>query len=612
MNTINNIQPASQNGISDSGALPQGLGQNSISSHEQALGSRTAVGAQSLSPELDHTTHARQQALSDWWRGAVIYQVYPRSFLDTNGDGIGDLAGIIKKLDYISSLGVDALWISPFFKSPMKDYGYDISDFRQVDPMFGSLDDFDQLIKTARDYGLKVMIDQVLNHTSDQHQWFKESRSSRDNPKADWYVWADAREDGSPPNNWLSIFGGSAWEWDEHRQQYFFHNFLRSQPDLNFHNEQLRAQVLEELEFWLQRGVDGFRLDAINFCYHDKELKDNPAKPAHERLGRGFSPDNPYAAQYHYYDNTQAENLGFLQSIRALLDNYPGTVALGEINSEDSLATLAEYTQGDNRLHMGYSFELLSDEFSADYIRSTVSDLEKTLGDGWPCWAISNHDVTRVVSRWGNGKDNEQFSKLALSLAASLRGTLCVYQGEELGLTEAELEKHQLRDPYGLEFWPEFKGRDGCRTPIPWDASKQAAGFSVAEPWLPVANEHLASCITKQHVDQNSVLNYYRGFLRWRASHPALLHGAIRFYDAADDLLVFERFTADSRTLACFNLSEHAVSWMIPEGLLKTYQGGFNKPVFRSMGVSRNAGDPNKTGETNLEFDTYGFCFFDQ
>ncbi len=252
-----------------------------------------------------------------WWRGAVIYQIYPRSYLDTNGDGVGDLPGIIERLDYVASLGVDAIWVSPFFKSPMADFGYDIADYRDVDPLFGTLDDFDRLLAKAHALGLKVMIDQVFSHTSADHAWFRESREDRSNPKADWYVWADAREDGTPPNNWLSIFGGVAWQWEPRRRQYYLHNFLASQPDLNFHNPEVQQATLDYVKFWLDRGVDGFRLDSINFCFHDPALRDNPAKPMELRLGRGFSPDNPYAFQYHYYNNTQPENLGFLHDLRA-------------------------------------------------------------------------------------------------------------------------------------------------------------------------------------------------------------------------------------------------------------------------------------------------------
>ena len=294
-----------------------------------------------------------------WWRGAVIYEIYPRSFLDSNGDGVGDLPGILQRLDYVAEIGVDAIWIAPFFRSPMADFGYDVADYRAVDPLFGTMADFDRLLARAHQLGLKVMIDQVLSHTSSEHEWFRESRQSRDNPKSDWYVWADPKPDGTPPNNWLSIFGGVAWRWEPRRRQYYLHNFLSSQPDLNFHQPQLRQAVLDNVRFWLDKGVDGLRLDAINFCYHDQALRDNPPKPPTERKTRGFSPENPYAYQYHLYDNTQPENLQFLGELRALLDEYPNTAALAEISSEDSIATTAEYTSG-NRLHMGYSFELLS------------------------------------------------------------------------------------------------------------------------------------------------------------------------------------------------------------------------------------------------------------
>ncbi|WP_300581376.1 alpha-amylase family glycosyl hydrolase, partial [uncultured Pseudoalteromonas sp.] len=448
-------------------------------------------------------------AQKQWYKGAVIYQVYPRSFQDTNGDGIGDIKGIIDRIDYIKSLGVDAIWVSPFFKSPMKDFGYDISDYRDIDPLFGNLDDFDELIAQAHQRDIKIIIDQVLSHTSDQHQWFLDSREDKINDKADWYVWADAKPDGTQPNNWLSIFGGPAWQWEPRRGQYYLHNFLTEQPDLNFHNPEVRKAVLDNVEFWLKKGVDGFRLDAINFCYHDAQLRDNPAKPPEKRQGRGFSEDNPYAFQYHYYNNTQPENLTFMQDIRALLNKYPGTVALGEISSEDSLATMAEYTSGGDKLHMGYSFELLTNDYSAEYIRTTVSTLEQRMTEGWPCWAFSNHDVERVASRWS--KDNiinPQQCKMLTALLASLRGSVCMYQGEELGLGEAEVAFEDLQDPYGITFWPNFKGRDGCRTPMPWDAADaEQAGFSTVKPWLPVGDAHKSVAVNTQDQDKDSILN---------------------------------------------------------------------------------------------------------
>ncbi|MFZ5658050.1 MAG: alpha-glucosidase family protein [Pseudomonadota bacterium] len=488
-----------------------------------------------------------------WWRGAVIYQIYPRSFLDTNGDGIGDLPGIIEKLDYVAGLGVDAIWISPFFKSPMADFGYDIADPRAVDPMFGMLDDFDRLLAKAHSLGLKVMIDQVLSHTSDQHDWFRESRQSRDNARADWYVWADARPDGTPPNNWLSIFGGVAWRWEPRRCQYYLHNFLSSQPDLNFHNPAVREAQLDNLRFWLDRGVDGFRLDSINFCFHDAQLRDNPPKPEHLRTGRGFAADNPYAFQYHYYNNTQPENLAVLEDVRALMDRYPDVAALGEISSEDSLATMAEYVRP-GRLHMGYSFELLTDDFSAAYIRGTVERLEASMADGWPCWAISNHDVRRAVTRWGGDAAGDALARQLVALVCSLRGSVCLYQGEELGLPEADVPFELLQDPYGIAFWPNFKGRDGCRTPMPWDGGAQA-GFTEGAPWLPVAATHHPRSVAKQEADPQSVLNAVRAFLRWRRTQPALVEGDIRFLDTPEPVLAFVREHEGQRLLVAFNLS---------------------------------------------------------
>jgi alpha-glucosidase len=497
-----------------------------------------------------------------WWRGAVIYQIYPRSFKDTNGDGVGDLSGIIEKLDYIASLGIDAIWIAPFFKSPMKDFGYDVSDYRKVDPLFGTMEDFEHLLRRAHDLGLKVMIDQVLSHTSSEHEWFCESRQSRDNEKSEWYVWADAKADGSPPNNWLSIFGGIAWTWEPRRRQYYLHNFLSSQPDLNFHNPAVRRAVLENVKFWLDKGVDGFRLDAINFCFHDSLLRDNPPKPAERRTGRGFTADNPYAYQYHYYNNTQPENLGFLEELRALFDRYPDAASLGEIASEDSLATMAEYTSA-NRLHMGYSFELLTETFSVSHIRHTVEQLESRIEEGWPCWALSNHDVSRVLTRWGGADAPRQLANLLTGLLCCLRGSVCIYQGEELGLTEASIPYHSLQDPYGVAFWPTFKGRDGCRTPIPW-TDADAAGFTDVKPWLPVPDDHRFLSVNKQDPDRNSVLNAFRAFLRWRQAWISLRVGDIQFIDIDDRVLAFTRSHDDETMIVVFNLSSQSVTTSLP------------------------------------------------
>ena len=512
-------------------------------------------------------------AQQQWYKGAVIYQVYPRSFQDTNGDGIGDLKGIISRIDYIKSLGVDAIWISPFFKSPMKDFGYDISDYRDIDPLFGDLNDFDELIAQAHQRDIKIIIDQVLSHTSDQHQWFLDSREDKTNDKSDWYVWADSKPDGTQPNNWLSIFGGPAWQWEPRRGQYYLHNFLTEQPDLNFHNPDVRKAVLDNVEFWLKKGVDGFRLDAINFCYHDAQLRDNPAKPKDKRQGRGFSEDNPYAFQYHYYNNTQPENIEFMQDIRALLNKYPGAVSLGEISSEDSLATMAQYTQGGDKLHMGYSFELLTDDYSSEYIRTTVQTLEQQMTEGWPCWAFSNHDVERVASRWSdNGEINPAQCKMLTALLASLRGSVCMYQGEELGLGEANVAFEDLQDPYGITFWPNFKGRDGCRTPIPWENEQvDYAGFSENKPWLPVDTAHKSQSVAEQNSDKNSILNAYREFMAWRKTQAVMITGDIEFIQTAEPILAFYRTLNNEKMLCVFNLSAQQARLSLPVAITKAY-----------------------------------------
>ncbi|MBS0225921.1 MAG: alpha-glucosidase [Proteobacteria bacterium] len=497
-----------------------------------------------------------------WWRGAVIYQIYPRSFRDSNGDGIGDLPGITAHLDHVAALGADAIWISPFFTSPMADFGYDIADFRGVDPIFGTLADFDVVVKRAHALGLKVMIDQVLSHCSIEHPWFRESRKSRDNPKADWFVWADAKPDGSPPNNWLSIFGGVAWRWEPRRGQYYLHNFLSDQPQLNFHQPAVRQAQLDNLRFWMDRGVDGFRLDSINFCFHDAQLRDNPAKPIEARAGRGFSPDNPYAFQYHWYNNTQPETPLFLEELRQSMDAHGEIAALGEISSEDSLATMAEYVTP-KRLHMGYSFELLTDDFSAAHIRGTVETLEAKLQGGWPCWALSNHDVQRVASRWGGAHPHPHLARQLVALVCSLRGSVCLYQGEELGLPEADVPFEALQDPYGKTFWPNFKGRDGCRTPLPWSAEADA-GFGAPRPWLPIADAHRAMSVAAQEADAGSTLHASRAFLAWRKGQPAVVEGAIRFLEAPEPILALERAENGERMLMVFNLSANPVEWNLP------------------------------------------------
>ncbi|WP_295531821.1 alpha-amylase family glycosyl hydrolase [uncultured Pseudacidovorax sp.] len=512
---------------------------------------------------------------TNWWRGAVIYQIYPRSFMDSNGDGIGDLPGITARLDHVAQLGADAVWISPFFRSPMKDFGYDVADYRDVDPIFGTLADFDALLARAHALGLKVIIDQVLSHTSDQHAWFAQSRSSRDNARADWYVWADPRPDGTPPNNWLSVFGGSAWQWDARRRQYYLHSFLAEQPDLNFHCPAVQDALLAEVRFWCERGVDGFRFDACNHQFHDAQLRDNP--PAAQADIDGVSTvraENPYAMQRHLHDKSQPENLAFLERVRALLDAH-GAVALGEVGDENAPPIMARYTEAGRRLHMAYSFSLLTSEHSARHLRAQVQALEDalTLTGGWGCWAVSNHDVPRVATRWsaGRGPDAAR-DRLWLALLVSLRGSASLYQGEELGLPEADVPFERLQDPYGRAFWPEFKGRDGCRTPMPWHTDGVHGGFSTGAPWLPVDAAHLPLAVDRQSADARSMLAYSRALLHWRRSQPLLRTGAQRFVDAPEPVLHLVRSAgtvpaADPDLHALFNLSPEPQTLALPAPL---------------------------------------------
>jgi alpha-glucosidase len=500
----------------------------------------------------------------DWWRGAVIYQVYPRSYQDSTGDGIGDLKGVTPRLDHIASLGVDAIWVSPFFKSPMADMGYDVSDYRDVDPMFGTLADFDAMLARAHELGLRIIIDQVLSHTSDQHAWFRESRATRANPKSDWYVWADAKPDGTAPNNWLSIFGGPAWEWDGTRMQYYMHSFLASQPDINFHSAEACDALLDAMRFWLDRGVDGFRLDACNHYFHDARLRDNPPM---KRSGALDVPEtNPYAFQEHKYDKTQPENLPFLKRIRALLEEYPGTVAVGEVGDGDrSPATVGLYTSGGDTLHFCYTFDLFGSEFTPKFFRETVTKFLDASADGWVCWALSNHDVMRHVSRFARpGDDLNRIGRLALAILVALRGTICLYQGEELALPEAELAFEDLRDPYGIRFWPAFKGRDGCRTPMPWAKGADHAGFSTAKPWLPIPDAHKARAVDALESDRRSVLHFYREALAYRRSSAALQCGDIAFIDAPADILAFTRSAGGETVLCLYNMSREPLDWPLP------------------------------------------------
>ena len=504
---------------------------------------------------------------NNWWRGGVIYQIYPRSFADSNADGVGDIPGITARLDHVARLGADAIWLSPVFKSPMDDFGYDVSDYCDIDPMFGTLGDFKALVHRAHELGLKVIIDQVLSHTSSQHPWFEQSRSSRDNPKADWYVWADAKPDGTPPNNWLSIFGGSAWQWDTRRCQYYMHNFLTSQPDLNFHNPAVIAALLETVKFWLELGVDGFRLDTAPFYFHDAQLRDNPPRTQRGGSDPALNEVNPYGWQAHVYDKERPENIAFLQQLRALVDQYPNTTLVGEIGTDDSIATLAEYTRGPDRLHMAYSFDLLGSEKSSRYLHGLLQRFGEKSEGGWPSWALSNHDCERVGTRWGGASRDERLLRLAAVFQMTLRGSPCIYQGDELGLPEAQLRFEDLRDPFGIEMWPEFKGRDGCRTPMPWSATAPDMGFGsgAQRPWLPLTEAYRPLAVDVQEARADSHLNFYRALLNWRRTQPTLVHGDQVMLPAHDQVLGYWRVQGADRVLCLLNFSDRPASVALPD-----------------------------------------------
>ena len=507
-----------------------------------------------LRPVRTSTTRVERK----WWQGAAIYQVYPHSFADSNGDGIGDLRGITEHLDHIASLGVAALWLSPFFTSPMKDFGYDIADFTDVDPIFGTLADFDCLIERAHALQLRVIIDQVFSHTSDQHAWFRESRSSRDSEHADWYVWADPKPDGSPPSNWQSVFGGPAWAWDARRGQYFLHNFLAEQPDLNVHNPAVQDALLSCARFWLDRGVDGFRLDAINYLMHDPALRDNPPAPANHRPRT-----RPIDFQLPVFNKSHADIPRFIERIREVVDRYADRFTVAEVGGVNSEAEMKLFISGNARFHTAYGFNFLhADRLTPALVERAINAWPPTEG-GCPSWAFSNHDAPRAVTRWARAEDRAAMARLTVLLLACMRGNIFIYQGEELGLPQAPIAFDQLRDPEAIANWPLTLGRDGARTPMPWVANHSPPAR--LKPWLPIPAEHLSLAADVQERDSDSQLAYTRRVLALRKRSEALATGTIRVLEASESILAFERSTAGQTLLCVFNLSAEARSWQPPE-----------------------------------------------
>jgi alpha-glucosidase len=488
-------------------------------------------------------------AAHDWWRGAAIYQIYPRSFADSNGDGIGDLAGITARLDHVASLGVDAIWLSPFFTSPMRDFGYDVADYCGVDPVFGTLADFDALVQRARSLKLKVIIDQVYSHSSDRHAWFQESRSSRDGAKSDWYVWADAKPDGSPPNNWQSVFGGPAWTWSARRGQYYLHNFLPEQPDLNVHNRAVQDALLDVARFWLDRGVDGFRIDAINFAMHDPQLRDNPPAVDGGKRTRSFD------FQQHLYNQSHPDIVKFLERLRTVTDSYGGRLTLAEVGGDHALSEMQAFTAGKGRLNSAYGFDFLyAEKLTPELVAQAMKDWPESAG--WPTWAFENHDASRALSRWIDDEHRDAFARVKMLLLCSLRGSIILYQGEELGLPQVDVPYERLQDPEAIANWPHTLSRDGARTPMPWRADAPNLGFSGGEPWLPLGASHRALAADRQDSDPASILAFTRQCLALRDAHPALRHGSIEIVEAGPQRLVFDRKYGRESLRCTFNLAE--------------------------------------------------------
>ncbi|MGL5838205.1 MAG: alpha-amylase family glycosyl hydrolase [Sphingorhabdus sp.] len=506
-----------------------------------------------------------------WWQGASLYQIYPLSFSDSNGDGWGDLPGIISRLDYVASLGVDGIWISPFFRSAWTDFGYDTIDQKQVDPRMGTLADFDRLVARAHDLGLKVLIDQVYTYTSNQHPWFIESRSSPDNPKADWYVWADAKPDGGPPNNWQSIFGGAAWAWDAERRCYYMTHFLPEMPHLRVERPDVQQELLSIGKYWLDRGVDGFRLDVINLAVVDEKLRDNPIR-------RNPNPVVPAQRQEEIYNSSRVQALEFAGRIRKLVDAEPDRFLLGEIAGHEPMATARAYTKGKIGLHSAY-FVLGADSatISAITLRTELEAWNNDQ-DGWPTWSVSNHDIMRAATRVGDGLPTDALAPMLIALLIAARGTALFYQGDELGLPDAMLPYDQLRDPASRRYYPDFLQRDGARTPMPWERTAPQAGFTSGVAWLPIPEAHVARAADGQEHEQNSVLNQTRQLIALRKSESALRDGTMAFVDSPAPVLHCVRADESGRIDCLFNISAQSVEIdaLIPAGSMQLAAHGLH------------------------------------
>lgn len=480
-----------------------------------------------------------------WWKHGIIYQIYPRSFQDSNADGIGDLPGITSRLAYLQDLGVDALWLSPIYPSPDVDFGYDVSDYRNIDPKYGTLKDFDKLLAEAHKRKLRIILDLVFSHTSDRHPWFIESQKSKQNPYHDWYIWSDPAPDGKPPNNWLSNFGGSAWRYNAKLNQYYYHMFYPEQPDLNWRNPAVRTEMLDVMRFWLDRGVDGFRLDVFNNFFKDAMLRDNPRA---EKPGI-----RPFEWQQHLFDTAQPEMYPLLEEMRALLDTYPERYAVGETFLVNTVK--ARTYIGENKFHAGFDFSYTRTPWNARRFGHAIQYWDALHGDeAWPNWVLNNHDISRSASRYNADRDDSKLKLLSL-MHLTLRGTPYLYYGEEIGMRDIKVKHSQIQDPVGRRYWPFYKGRDVCRSPMQWDNTSNA-GFSKHRPWLHLHPDFPNRNQAAQSKDPDSLFNFYKAVIALRKAHPALHAGSITLVEQENPhLLVYERQSAEDRIFVVLNFS---------------------------------------------------------
>jgi alpha-glucosidase len=517
-----------------------------------------------------------------WWKHGIIYHIYPRSFQDSNGDGIGDIRGIIRRLGYLKDLGIDGIWISPMYRSPMIDFGYDVSDYREIDPIFGTMEDFRELLEKAHESGIKLILDMILNHTSDQHPWFLESASSLYNPKRNWYIWKEGIM-GSRPNNWKSAVGGSAWKLDDQTGEYYLHSFFDQQPDLNWRDPELPGVFFEEMKFWLDMGVDGFRLDVINLVAKDKKFRDNPVLMGIPAL------------QKHVYTRNRKKSVTIVTMIRQLLDRYENKVSIGEIYAHPpgNAKTAARYlAKGQNGIHLAFDFSLIFRSWNAHSYFKCIKDWYDSIPEGgWPCNVLSNHDLLRSIDRIPWRTNREEKAKVAAALLLTLRGTPFIYYGEEIGMHNGNISKRNIRDPLGKIYWPLFSGRDKARTPMQWNPETNG-GFTTGKPWLPVNRDLFSRNVRQQEGEPASLLNHYRSLIRLHKSSEALQKGSwVPVTNGQQGILAYYRTTESERVLVILNFTGRHKKLTLPEHtygkvLLSTHRIPEEFSYFQHMQIS--------------------------